>query len=142
MTHKKNNVTKKLINNQKLGFKDLESLINLSGMMSFIQKTDGMLELDFNPDNEAIIMTAYTAKFKVQIMHDGTVQISELKKRRRNKPIFREDHSSLSLGFDGIYYFNFRLPKAQVEQLPDKLRREAIRIAQKVSEDILNQVED
>ena len=142
MTHKKNNVTKKLINNQKLGFKDLESLINLSGMMSFIQKTDGMLELDFNPDNEAIIMTAYTAKFKVQIMHNGTVQISELKKRKRNTPIYREDHSSLSLGFDGVYYFTFRLPKAQVELLPKKLVHEALLISQKVSEDILKQVED
>ena len=49
----------------------------------------------------------------------------------------REDHSSLSLGRDGVYYFTFRLPSALVEQLPEKLAHEALMIAQKVVNEIL-----
>ena len=113
----------------------------IGGMMTFIETDNNLHLLDFTNDEDAM-MTPVTFKGKVQVMRDGCVYITEKKKSKRNKPIFREDHSSLSLGFDGVYYFTFRLPKAQVEQLPDKLRREAIRIAQKVSEDILNQVED
>lgn len=79
----------------------------------------------------------YTAKCKVQRMRDGNLYITELKKRVPNKPIFREDNSSLSLGHDGKYYFYFSLPAEKVDELPDKLTQQALAIAQKVVNEIL-----
>ena len=108
--------------------------------MTFIETDQNLHLLDFTNDEDAM-MTPVTFKGKVQVMRDGNVYITE-KKSKRNKPIYREDHSSLSLGFNEVYYFTFRLPKAQVKLLPNKLVHEALLISQKVSEDILNQVED
>ena len=104
--------------------------------MTFIETDQNLHLLDFTNDEDAM-MTPVTFKGKVQVMRDGCVYITEKKRRKRNKPIFREDHSSLSLGFDEVYYFTFRLPKAQVEQLPEKLAHEALLIAQKVVNEIL-----
>lgn len=104
--------------------------------MTFIETDQNLLLLDFTNDEDAM-MTPASFQGKVQVMRDGNVYITEKKKSKRNKPIFREDHSSLSLGFDGIYYFTFRLPEEMVASLPDKLAHEALVIAQKVVNEIL-----
>jgi len=108
----------------------------IGGMMTFIETDQNLLLLDFTNDEDAM-MTPASFQGKVQVMRDGNVYITEKKKSKRNKPIFREDHSSLSLGFDGIYYFTFRLPEEMVASLPDKLAHEALVIAQKVVNEIL-----
>ena len=114
----------------------LKSQMTLNGMMTFGQNDNGLRLMDF-ACCEDVAMEAFTALCKVQAMRDGNVYITEKKHRVRNKPIFREDHSSLSLGHDGIYYFTFRMTAEQVEQLPERLAHEALAIAQKVVNEIL-----
>ena len=53
---------------------------------------------------------------------------------------FREDNSSLTLGRDRRYYFVFTLEEGQVKQLPDRLVRQALAIAQKVDKMIAGRV--
>ena len=114
----------------------LRSATTLDGQMTFCKDENGLNLLDF-ACTEQVRVEAFEAQCKVQVMRDGYVYITEKKRRIRNKPIFREDHSSLSLGRDGVYYFTFRLPAALVEQLPEKLAHEALMIAQKVVNEIL-----
>ena len=110
--------------------------VTLNGMMVFGTTSNGLNIADFECC-EDVNLTPYTAKCKVQRMRDGNMYITELKKRVRNSPIFREDNSSLSLGKDGRYYFFFSLPAERVEVLPDELVRQALAIAEKVVNEIL-----
>ena len=114
----------------------LKSATTLDGQMTLYKNENGLNLLDF-ACTEKVRIEAFTATCKVQAMRDGYIYITEKKKRKYNKPIFREDHSSLSLGTDGIYYFVFRLPAEMVEQLPEKLAHEALMLAQKVVNEIL-----
>ena len=114
----------------------LKSQTTLNGMMTFGKNDNGLRLMDFACCEE-VTMKSFTGDFKVQAMRDGNVYITEKKKRVHNKPLFREDHSSLSLGFDGVYYFTFRLSAGLVDELPEKLAHEALTIAQKVVNEIL-----
>ena len=114
----------------------IEDQVTLNGMMVFGTTSNGLNIADFECC-EDVALRPYTAKCKVQRMRDGNLYITELKKRVPNKPIFREDNSSLSLGKDGKYYFFFSLPAVLVEELPDKLTQQALAIAQKVVNEIL-----
>ncbi len=114
----------------------LKSATTLDGQMTLYKNENGLNLMDF-ACTEQVRIEPFTANCKVQVMRDGNVYITEKKRRKRNKPIFREDHSSLSLGLDGVYYFTFRLPAEQVDDLPEKLAHEALVIAQKVVNEIL-----
>ncbi len=114
----------------------LKSQTTLNGMMTFGKNDNGLRLMDFACCEE-VTMESFTGDFKVQAMRDGNVYITEKKKRKRNKPIFREDHSSLSLGHDGKYYFYFAMSAELVDELPDRLSHEALVIAQKVVNEIL-----
>ena len=70
-------------------------------------------------------------------MRDGNVYMTEVPKFKRNKPIFRDDNSSLSLGKDDRYYFCFTLPKQLIDELPAELVRQASAIANKVIRELL-----
>ena len=104
--------------------------------MTLYKNENGLNLMDF-ACTEKVRIEAFTATCKVQAMRDGYVYITEKKRRKRNKPIFREDHSSLSLGHDGKYYFYFAMPAVFVEELPEHLAHEALVIAQKVVNEIL-----
>lgn len=121
-----------MINNQDA----LRSNTTLDGQMTFCQDENGLNLLDF-VSHEDVAMQPFTAICKVQTMRDGNIYITEKKKRVRNRPIFREDHSSLTLGVDGLYYFNFRLPAWLADKLPEMLAHEALMIAQRVVNEIL-----
>ena len=82
-------------------------------------------------------MNAFSGTFKVQVMRDGNVYMTEQPKRVRNKALFRDDNASLSHGRDGKYYFCFSLDEDQLEQLPEKLVRQASAIAQKVIRELI-----
>ena len=110
--------------------------VTLDGMMTFSQFENGLRAAQFECC-EDVDMSPFSARCKVQGMRDGNVYISELPKRRKNKALYRDDNSSLSLGHDGRYYFTFSLPQEQVEQLPALLVRQASAIAHKVMEDIM-----
>ena len=68
----------------------------------------------------------------MECKRDGNVYMTEQPKRIRNKPIFRDDNATLSQGQDKRWYFYFSLDENQLEQLPEKLVRQASAIAQKV----------
>ena len=106
--------------------------LTLDGMMTFGKLETGLRTLDFMCCEDAE-MEAFTGDFRVQAMRDGNVYMTERKKRVRNKPIFREDNSTLSLGQDGRYYFYFSLPEERVGELPEELIRQAMAIALKVA---------
>ena len=108
----------------------------LDGMMAFGMMDDGLRSLDFQCC-EDVEMESFEGNFKVQVMRDGNVYMEEKAKRVKNRPLFREDNSSLSLGRDGRYYFYFSLPKELVDELPLELVRQAYAISRKVIENIL-----
>ena len=128
------------MNNNKIQ-NPIEDQVTLNGMMVFGTTSNGLNIADFECC-EDVALRPYTAKCKVQRMRDGNMYITELKKRVRNTPIFREDNSSLSLGKDGRYYFFFSLPAEKVDELPDKLTQQALAIAQKLANALLNAMEE
>jgi len=117
--------------------KSIEKNTTLDGMMTFGKMENGQNVLDFS-SFEAVEMESFVANCKVQAMRDGNVYITELPKRVRNKPLFREDNSSLTLGRDGRYYFVFALPAEQVKALPEMLVHQSLAIAQKVERMIMD----
>ena len=113
-----------------------EKQVTLDGMMTIGMLETGQRTLDFECC-EDVIAEAFRGHFLVQGMRDGNVYMSELPKRHKNKPLFREDNCSLSHGKDKKYYFYFSLDEDQLEQLPDKLVRQASAIAQKVLRELI-----
>ena len=104
--------------------------------MTFGLSENGLHTADFECCEDAV-MEDFTARCKVQLMRDGNMYITELPKRVRNKPIFREDNSSLSKGTNGLYYFVFTLEEDLVRLLPEKLISQASEIAQKVIRELV-----
>ena len=119
-------MTKKISNN-KLN----ESEVTLDGMMVFGKLENGLRYADFECCEDAE-MEAFSGNCKVQMMRDGNVYITELPKRIRNRALFREDNSSLSLGKNGKFYFVFSMPEEQIDELPAELIRQASAIAGKM----------
>ena len=108
----------------------------LDGLLTLGMMENGLRTADFMCC-EDIEMEAFSGTFKVEGMRDGNVYMTQLPKRIKNKPIFRDDNSSLSLGRDGKYYFYFSLDEDQLEQLPEKLVHQASAIAQKVIRELI-----
>ncbi len=98
--------------------------VTVQGSMTVAKTADGLRFADFNPTN-FVEAEAFVGRFKVQGMRDGKVYLTELPRRVKEKPLFRLDNSSMSLGKNGVYYFIFRLAEGQVAALPSKLVREA-----------------
>ena len=108
----------------------------LEGLMNLGKLNNGLHTMDFI-SLEDTDMEAFIGNCKVQMMRDGNMYITELPKRERNKPIYRDDNSSLSLGRNGRYYFVFSLPEQLVDELPKELVRQASAIAQKVMKQLI-----
>ena len=108
-----------------------ERQVMLDGLLTLGKCDNGLRTMDFMCC-EDVKMDAFSGNFKVQGMRDGNVYMQERKKRVRNKAIFREDNSSLSQGQDKRWYFYFSLDENELQQLPEKLVRQASAIAQKV----------
>ena len=108
----------------------------LDGLMTLGMLENGLRTADFMCC-EDVEMDAFSGTFKVQGMRDGNVYMTEKPKRIRNKALFRDDNASLSQGQDKRWYFYFSLDEDQLEQLPDKLVRQASAIAQKVLRELI-----
>lgn len=106
------------------------------GFMTFGKLDNGLRTADF-ACCEDVEIESCISNFKVQIMRDGNVYMTECPKRVRNKPLFRDDNSSLTLGRDGRYYFVFSLPEEQLDVLPQQLVRQAGAIAQKALRELV-----
>lgn len=115
--------------------KTREIIISVDGSMTFGQDNEGLKIADF-ACAENVMLEPFRGRCFVQMMRDGNVYISELPKKKRNKPLFREDNSSLSKGRDGRYYFYFSLEEEQLQQLPVELVRQARAIALKVANEL------
>ena len=110
--------------------------INYEGLVSLGELKNGLRVADVVSCDD-VEVDNFTGKCKVQIMRDGHIYITELPKRKKNTPIFRDDNCSLSLGRDGKYYFVFTLPEQLVDELPHQLVRQASAIAQKVLKELI-----
>ena len=115
----------------------VKRVVAVDGCMTFGKLKDGLNVADFQCC-ESVEMEPFIAKCMVQTMRDGNVYITELTKKHKNRPLFRDDNSSLSLGKNGRYYFVFSLPEEEVELLPNKLLRQAEAIARKMLNHIYN----
>lgn len=113
-----------------------ENQVMLDGLLTLGLLETGLRTLDFECC-EDVEMDAFSGTFKVQGMRDGNVYMTEKPKRIRNKAIFRDDNASLSQGQDKRWYFYFSLDEDQLEQLPEKLVRQASAIAQKVLRELI-----
>ena len=110
--------------------------VMVEGLMTFGMLETGLRTLDFECC-EDVELDAFSGTFKVQVMRDGNVYMTEKPKRVRNKPLFRDDNAALSQGQDKRWYFYFSLDEDQLEQLPEKLVRQASAIAQKVLRELI-----
>jgi len=108
----------------------------VDGMMIFGRLENGERTLDFECC-EDVAAEPFKGDFHVQGMRDGNVYMQQKPQRPRNKPLFRDDNSSLSHGRNGRYYFVFSMDDEELEQLPRELTRQAGVIAQKVLRGII-----
>ena len=111
--------------------KGVQEQVTMDGLMTVGKLEDGRRRADFQCCEE-VELEKFVGRFKVQGMHDGNLYMEEYPKRVKNKPMFRQDNSSLSLGRNGVYYFVFTLPEGQLAELPEKLVRQANEAAAKV----------
>ena len=109
--------------------------VMVEGLMAFGKLECGRRLLDFEccEDVEA---EPFKSEFKVQGMRDGNLYMEEKAKRVRNKPIFRDDNASLSLGRNRRFYFVFSMEQERAEELPAELVRQAGVIARKVKKQL------
>ena len=110
--------------------------VTLDGLLTLGMLENGLRIVDFM-SCEDVEMEAFSGTFKVEGKRDGNVYMTEKPKRIRNKAIFRDDNASLSQGQDMRWYFCFSLDEDQLEQLPEKLVRQASTIAQKVLRELI-----
>ena len=113
-----------------------ERQVTLDGLLTLGMLENGLRIADFQCC-EDIELDAFSGTFKVEGKRDGNVYMTEKPKRIRNKAIFRDDNASLSQGQDKRWYFYFSLDEDQLEQLPEKLVRQASAIAQKVLRELI-----
>ncbi len=106
-------------------------VVNVDGIMTIGQTENGQNRLDFL-STEDVEIEAFDGVFRLQAMHDGSIYMTEKPKRVRNKPLFRQDNSPLSLGKNGRYYFVFNMPQELKDLLPDTLVKEAREVARKI----------
>ena len=113
-----------------------ERQVMLDGLLTLGMLENGLRSADF-ACCEDVEMDAFSGTFKVEGKRDGNVYMTEQPKRMRNKALFRDDNATLSQGQDKRWYFYFSLDEDQLEQLPDKLVRQANAIAQKVLRELI-----
>ena len=113
-----------------------ERQVMLDGLMTLGILENGLRTADFMCC-EDVETEAFSGTFKVEGKRDGNVYMTEKPKRIRNKAIFRDDNASLSQGQNRKWYFFFSLEEDQLEQLPEKLVRQASAIAQKVLRELI-----
>ena len=117
--------------------KNQEKNVTVDGMMTFGKWENGLHTADFQNYEGDEGIEPFCGKCKVQAMRGGNVYIEELpkpKKRDKDAELYRhrQDNSTLSLGVNDMYYFEFWLPKERVAELPELLVRQANEAAAKM----------
>ena len=107
--------------------------VNYEALVNLGELKDGLRIANIG-SCEDVELEGFIGRCKVQLLHDGHIQIVQLPKRLRNKPIFRDDNCTFTLGKDGRYYFVFTMPEQLIFEIPGQLRRQAGAIAAKIEE--------
>ena len=105
--------------------------LNLDGFITIQLKDDGLHTADFQCC-EDVQMEPFAGNFRVQGMRDGNIYMGQIPKRIRNKPKFREDHSSLSLTSHRKIYLVFCESVDEINEAPKNMVREVQRLAKKL----------
>ena len=98
---------------KKINRNSIKRQVTLDGMMTIGMLENSLRTADFECCEDAEV-EAFIGRFKVQCMRDGNVYMEELPKRQKNNPLVRLEHSSLTLGRDGWFYFGFRMPESEL----------------------------
>ena len=111
--------------------------MTVDGMMTFGKLENGLHTADFQNYEGDEGIEPFCGKCKVQTMRGGNVYIEELpkpKKRDNDADQYRhrQDNSTLTLGVNEMYYFEFWLPKRRVKELPQLLVHQANEAAAKI----------
>ena len=109
--------------------------VTVDGMMTYGMDENGLHTADFANFDGAKGIEAFEGKCRVRVMRDGNLYLNELPKpiRKGGKKLFREDNSTLTLGRNHFFYFEFILAEELLDELPDKLVLQAGNIAKKVT---------
>ena len=109
--------------------------------MTIGMTNDGLHTADF-VSSEPVEIETLNSTCKVHIMRGGNIYMTELPKRIKNKPLFRQDHSSLSSGKNRKFYFVFVMDEELADEIPDTLTREAKEAARKFTKAFLEAGEE
>ena len=112
--------------------KTIHKDVNYEALVNLGELKDG-LRIANIVSCEDVEVEGFIGRCKVQLLRDGHIEIVQLPKRHRNKPIFRDDNCTFTLGKDGRYYFVFTMPEQLVYEIPHQLKRQAAAIAEKVN---------
>ena len=104
----------------------------LGGVMTYGYDDKGRETADFQNCDPGVLVKPFVAQCKVQRVRDGNLYVTRLPKRIRNKPMFRQDHSSVSRSRDRKYYFVMIMDEADVQEMPETLVSEAREAAEKL----------
>ena len=105
--------------------------LNLDGFTTIQKKDDGLHTADFQCC-EYVQMEPFKGDFRVQGMRDGNIYMDQIPKRIRNKPKFREDHSSLSLTFHRKVFVVFCESVDDIDEIPKNMVKEVRKLAKKL----------
>ena len=104
----------------------------LSGVMTYGYDDKGRETGGFQNCAPGVLVKPFVGQCKVQRVRDGNLYVTRLPKRIRNKPMFRQDHSSVSRSRNRKYYFVMIMDEADVQEMPDTLVSEAREAAEKL----------
>ena len=104
----------------------------LGGVMTYVFDDKGRETADFQNCDPGVLVKPFVGQCKVQRVRDGNLYVTRLPKRIRNKPMFRQDHSSVSRSRNRKYYFVMIMDEADVQEMPDTLVSEAREAAEKL----------
>ena len=107
--------------------------VTLDGMMTYSKLENGLLTARFKNYDTELEVDLVRGKFKCQRMNDGDLYMEQLPRRLRNRPKFRQDHSSVSIGRNGKGYFVLVVDASELSAFPKILLREAYEAAAKMN---------
>ena len=107
-------------------------MVTLDGMVTYSKLLDGLIVVDFKNYDPEVEVEPVAGRFKGRLMHDGNLYLEQLPRRIHNKPKYRQDHSSVSIGRNGKGYFVMVVDEAELDAFPQILVREANEAAAKM----------
>ena len=109
-----------------------KKIVMLDGIMTYGHDEKGREIADFQNVEPGVVVEPFVGRCKVQRVRDGNLYVTRLPKRIRYKPMFRQDHSSMSKSRNRKYYFVMMMDEADVQKMPETLMKEAREAAGKL----------